>query len=368
MKDNLKNKKVFVGLSGGVDSSVSIAILKKAGCDVTGVFIKVWSPDFLPCTWKEERRDAMRVCASLNIPFLTFDFEKEYKQEVVDYMINEYKIGRTPNPDVMCNKNVKFGAFLNKALKMGADFVATGHYARVREIKNSPIELLEGVDKNKDQSYFLWTLNQDQLKRVIFPVGEMTKSEVRKLAKKYALPTAEKKDSQGLCFMGKVDIKSFLKHYLKTERGNVLNNFGEVIGFHDGAIFYTIGERHGFTITLKGTEDKPLYVVLKDVDKNTITVSDEYNQKDKIFSVNKVELENVNWISGFAPDTNKKYLARSRYRQNCQKCIIKIKEKKVSAIFDNFQKGISAGQSLVFYDDEKCIGGGIIKNYSNSFD
>ena len=276
-------------------------------------------------------------------------------------MINEYKIGRTPNPDVMCNKNVKFGAFLEKALKMGADFVATGHYAIARA-ENNIIKLFESVDKNKDQSYFLWTLNQNQLKRIIFPVGEMTKSNVRKLAKKYDLPTAEKKDSQGLCFMGKVDMKDFLKHYLKTEKGDVLNNFGETIGFHDGAIFYTIGERHGFTITLKGSEDKPLYVISKNLDKNTITVSDEYSQKDKIFSVSKVELENINWISESVPNTNKKYLARSRYRQNGQSCSIEVKDKKVFVVFDNLQKGISAGQSLVFYDDEECIGGGVIKN------
>ncbi len=355
----LKKKKVLVGLSGGVDSSVSIALLKEQGYDVTGVFIKVWTPDFLPCTWKEERRDAMRVCAHLNIPFLTFDCEKEYKEAVVDYMIAEYKAGRTPNPDVMCNKNVKFGAFLNKALEMGADFVATGHYS-INEKDGKGFHLKESVDKNKDQSYFLWTLNQEQLKHILFPVGGMIKPEVRKLAGKFGLPTADKKDSQGLCFMGKVDMMDFLKHYLKAEKGNVLSNKGEIIGTHEGTIFYTIGQRHGFNIVNKKTDDKPLYIIAKDIKKNTITVSDKYDGKEEVFSVKGVELEKINWISGKVPEINKKYFARIRYRQEKQWCELKIKDDKTFVGFEKVQNGVSLGQSLVLYDGEECLGGGVM--------
>ncbi|MBI3888790.1 tRNA 2-thiouridine(34) synthase MnmA [Candidatus Nomurabacteria bacterium] len=267
----MKKKTVFVGLSGGVDSAVSVALLKKSGYEVVGVFIKTWHPDFLVCNEEEERLDAMRVAAFLDIPFFTFDLVDVYKKEVADYMIREYKAGRTPNPDVMCNKEVKFGAFLKKALAMGADYVATGHYAKAFSTQNfeggrfrpkggvmprnsAPKTLLvKGVDPSKDQAYFLWTLRQEQLKKIIFPVGNLEKTEVRKLAKKFNLPVAEKKDSQGICFLGAVDLKEFLKHYIKSKKGKVLNENGEEIGYHDGAVFYTLGERHGFTITKKST-------------------------------------------------------------------------------------------------------------------
>src|SRR3972149_2581934 len=202
----MKKKMVFVGLSGGVDSSVTAALLKEQGYEVVGVFIKTWQPDFIECTWPEERRDAMRVAAHLDIPFLTFDLEKEYKKEVGDYMVSEYRAGRTPNPDVMCNKEIKFGAFLQKALAMGADFVATGHYAEISQIRNV-FSLKKSPDPSKDQSYFLWTLTQEQLAHILFPIGHFKKTEVRKLAKKFALPVAEKKDSQGICFLGDIDLK-----------------------------------------------------------------------------------------------------------------------------------------------------------------
>jgi len=265
-------KKVFVGLSGGVDSSTSAAILKKDGYDVTGVFIKVWQPDFLPCSWREDRLDAMRVAAHLDIPFITMDLEKEYKQEVVDYMVHEYKEGRTPNPDVMCNKYIKFGAFFDKAMEMGADYVATGHYARVKK-DGDVVRLLAGADENKDQSYFLWTLTQKQLKKTLFPIGEYVKPEVRKIAEKFGLSTAKKKDSQGLCFIGKLDMKDFLKEFIPEKKGDVLNGKGEVVGEHDGAYFYTLGQRHGFTVTVKGVDDTPYFIIYKDIEANTITVS-----------------------------------------------------------------------------------------------
>lgn len=362
---NKKTKKarVFVGLSGGVDSSVSATLLKEAGYEVVGVFIKVWQPDFVECDWKKDRRDAMKVCAKLNIPYLFFDFEKEYKREVVDYMIKEYEAGRTPNPDVMCNKSIKFGAFLNKALSMGADYVATGHYARIAETRKLKAEskkgltLLIGRDSAKDQSYFLWTLDQEKLSKIIFPVGDLNKIEVRKLAKKFGLITADKKDSQGLCFVGKVDMKDFLNHFIKEKKGDVLDYKGKKIGEHDGAFYYTIGQRHGFSINEKGVEDKPMYVIGKDIKRNTITVSD--NPEIRV-QLTKTELINTNWIRGEAPISGKTYLARFRYRQELQKCKIEKTGKILKIKFEKNQPTLTPGQSLVIYDGEECLGGGVI--------
>jgi len=378
MKKLNEQKKIFVAMSGGVDSSVSAFLLKEKGFDITGVFIKVWHPEFLECDWKKERNDAMRVCAQLNIPFLTFDFEKEYKDEVVDYMIEEYKNGRTPNPDVMCNKNIKFGAFLDKAKKMGADMIATGHYARLKTTqidadKKSQInadksicKLYAGVDKEKDQSYFLWTLKQEQLSKTIFPVGNLQKSEVRKIAKKAKLDTAEKKDSQGLCFIGKVDIKNFLKNFIKEKSGDVLNERGEKIGKHDGVFFYTIGQRHGFTIMKKKPNERPYYIISKNVDNNTLTVNEGDDKESPLYNSNKIQIENTNWIAGKKPDSNKKYSARIRYRQPLQKCSIKYEDEKTFIIFEEKQKAMALGQSVVLCDDEECLGGGIIHKITRS--
>ena len=381
--ENNKKIKVFVAMSGGVDSSLSAALLKGQGYDVTGVFIKVWQPDFVECVWKEDRLDAMRVCARLGIKFLTLDLEKEYKKEVVDYMISEYKAGRTPNPDVNCNKYVKFGAFFDFAMKSGADYVATGHYVRLeRNLKNKILnlksnlsdkdkkqkyvyELLQAKDKNKDQSYFLWNLTQEHLRRTLFPIGDLQKTEVRKMARKFNLQVSEKKDSQGLCFIGKVDMKDFLKHYLPSKKGNVLNDNGEIIGWHEGAYFYTIGQRHGFTITKKSPEDKPYYVISKDVLSNEITVS-HAPLVQGISSSKKIAISGTNWTTGELPDFSKKYKARIRYREPLQACRI---EKTVKApskflvVFDSSQTAVSRGQSLVIYDGEHCLGGGVIDNF-----
>lgn len=347
-----QGKKVFVGMSGGVDSSVSAALLKKAGYDVTGVFIKVWQPDWFKCTWREDRQDAMRVAAQLEIPFITLDLEKEYKREVVDYMIAEYKAGRTPNPDVMCNRYVKFGGFYNWAVKQGADFVATGHYARIENGK-----LMMGDDQNKDQTYFLWTLTKEQLEHTLFPVGNIEKPEVRKLAKKFKLFTADKKDSQGLCFIGKIDVKEFLSHYISEKRGDVLSADGKIIGYHDGAFFYTIGERHGFTITKKTPHDEPYYVFAKDIEKNTISVSPKTPEGELPNGRTTLPLREVNWIGGQAP-VGKKLMARSRYREALQEVTINNEN---FVTFSKPQFTISPGQSLVIYDDKECLGGGIIK-------
>ncbi|MBX4195513.1 tRNA 2-thiouridine(34) synthase MnmA [Candidatus Parcubacteria bacterium] len=343
---NISKDKVFVGLSGGVDSAVSAALLKERGYDVTGVFIKVWQPDFLPCTWREERRDAMRVAARLDIPFLFFDFSDEYKRGVADYMIEEYRKGHTPNPDVMCNKEIKFGAFWKSAKEMGANYIATGHYAR-----NVDGKLLEGTDKDKDQSYFLWTLTPGDLEHVLFPVGHLHKEEVRKLAKKFGLPTADKKDSQGICFLGDVDIEEFLSHFIHTEPGEVLDTNGEVIGKHNGALLYTIGERHGLEITKKAPESKPYFVVAKDVVKNTVIVSDNPHTVSS-YLPGKVGLEHTNWLI----EPKSKHLeARIRYRQDKFPVILHQKEVEFS-----HPQTAAPGQSIVFYDGEACLGGGII--------
>lgn len=385
---NGQKKRVFVGLSGGVDSAVSAGLLLKAGYDVTGVFIKVWQPDWIECNWKEERLDAMRVAAHLGIPFVTLDLVKEYKQDVIDYMIREYSNGRTPNPDVMCNRYVKFGGFLKWAKEQGADYVATGHYARVeserdrglgiREIEKQSeqktegsgaceYQLLKGVDQNKDQSYFLWTLNQNDLPYILFPVGHLQKTEVRHLAEKFGLPNAEKKDSQGLCFIGKVDIKEFLSHYIKTQKGNVLDESGEKIGEHNGSIFFTKGERHGFTIFKKTPNDTPYYVIDKDLDQNTITVSNKEEGHLPI-SEKMVTISNVNWVSGSIPEfdpnniNNFPFEVRARYRQELSK--VRITSANISEMTLEFEKPqdiLSSGQSLVIYDGERCIGGGIIQ-------
>lgn len=382
MNSQAYREKVFVGLSGGVDSSVSAALLKKAGYDVLGVFIKTWTPEWLECTWKEDRLDAMRVCAKLDIPFVTLDLEKEYKHDVVDYMISEYKAGKTPNPDVMCNKHIKFGGFFNWAMKRGADYVATGHYVRIREIPNSKKQfpkktkiknqklnakrytLYAGSDKNKDQSYFLWTLTQKQLAKTLFPVGDLEKPEVRKLARKFGLFTADKKDSQGLCFMGKVDVKNFLSHYIKSRRGKVLNEKDEEIGYHNGAVFLTIGERHGFTITKKTTNDNPYFIIAKDIKKNTITVAHRASNGILPTATKEIEIKNVNWTSPNPTKADSALSARVRYRQPLQRIRIMnnelgIKEGELKIKFEEPQIA-APGQSLVLYKGEECLGGGII--------
>ncbi len=368
------NKKVFVGLSGGVDSSVSAALLKRDGFDVTGVFIKAWYPDFLTCTWKDDRRDAMRVCAVLDIPFLTIDLEKEYKKEVVDYMIREYAAGRTPNPDVMCNKVIKFGGFFQKAREMGADYVATGHYARVVEARHSDGEdgdarndsgvvykMLEAKDGNKDQTYFLWTLTQNELAHTLFPIGDLPKSRVRELATEFGLPTAAKKDSQGLCFMGKIDIKDFLGHYFEERTGEVIDEeTGEVVGKHSGAWFYTLGERHGFSTTALTPDEKPYYVVAKDVKKNTLTVSHKDTIDAPLQPTREMHITDVNWVTGHAW-LGRKISARMRYRQELVSCQVSRVADGYLVEFDQDQSIVSAGQSIVFYHNGECLGGAVIE-------
>jgi tRNA-uridine 2-sulfurtransferase len=347
MKEGTK-KKVFVGLSGGVDSSVSALLLKQQGYDVTGVFIKVWQPDFIECTWKEDRLDAMRIASLLDIPFITLDLEKEYKEGVIDYMIGEYRKGNTPNPDVMCNREVKFGAFYTWVKAQDKDaYIATGHYA-----EHNGQSLVKSKDENKDQTYFLWALARKLFPSIIFPVGGLEKSKVRELARDYNLPGSEKKDSQGLCFVGTIDVKTLLKNYIDEKEGNVLSEQGEVIGVHTGVMFYTIGERHGFTVTKKGTEDKAYFVIAKDVENNTITVS-HIPPEEKDGEI--IALEKTNWTQELKKGAM--YEARARYRAPL--VIVEVVDTThVKVIGGNLTK--AQGQSLVVYDKEVCVGGGII--------
>ncbi len=368
-------RKVFVGMSGGVDSSVSAALLQKDGYEVTGVFMKVWQPDFLPCTWESERRDAMRVAAHLNIPLLTWDFEKEYKENVADYMIREYRLGRTPNPDVMCNREIKFGVFFRRAMASGADFVATGHYAKkvesrklkVESEENTEYKMLKGVDSSKDQSYFLWTLGQAQLSKVLFPIGGFKKSHVRALAKKFGLPVAEKKDSQGLCFIGKLDMKDFLAHFIEEKEGSVINENGVVVGTHRGAEFYTLGERHGFTVTQKSVDETPYYVIAKDLKANIIIVAHQ-TKKPSTGASQELTVSQVSFCRGVVPDPTRTYTAQVRYHGELYKCKISQLRSRTPQLGDvesfsiNFTKPVvvDTGQSIVLYDGDECVGGGVV--------
>jgi len=354
----VKNSKqtVFVGLSGGVDSSVAALRLKKAGYRVVGVFIKVWHPDFLVCDWEAERLDAMRVAAHLDIPFLTCDAVDSYKKEVADYFISEYKAGRTPNPDVFCNKAVKFGAFLNFALEKGADFIATGHYAR-RSESNDLVKLFRGVDNSKDQSYFLWTLTQEQLQKVLLPVGNSSKQNIRKEAAQAKLPTAIKKDSQGICFLGHIDIPEFLGHFIDLKPGKVIDVNGKIVGEHKGALVYTLGQRHGFTFNSSDTDRKPHYVVDRDLNKNLLIVDVE---PPLVKKCTLVKIANLNWIT-MAPKIGDVLTAQFYYQQTAVEVVVEdCNNQDCSLRVNKSSKQPASGQSCVLYKKEECLGGGII--------
>lgn len=340
-------KKVYVGMSGGVDSSVTAALLKEQGYNVTGVYMKNWSQD-LPgfvCPWKEDYQDAKRVAVQLGIDFKLYDFETEYRQTVVDYMVAEYQAGRTPNPDIMCNQEVKFKLFLEAALADGADLIATGHYARIKDG-----QLLTGLDDNKDQSYFLYRVTEAALRKSLMPIGELKKPEVRKLAKRLGLATADKKDSQGICFVGKVGIKEFLLHELGEQpAGPIIDQHGRTIGQHDGAIFYTIGQRHGLNVG----GGLPYYVSRKDLAANTIYVTTDLN--DANLWHKEVALEDAHWINK-PPVTGQNYKVRLRYRGPLIDCTNHDNILTLSAE----QRGLAAGQSAVLYEGERVLGGGVI--------
>jgi tRNA-specific 2-thiouridylase len=348
-------KKAFVGMSGGVDSSVAALRLLQEGYDVTGVFIKVWHPDFMVCNWEEERIDAMRVAAHLKIPFLTCDAVEAYRNEVADYFIESYRAGITPNPDIMCNKAVKFGIFRDFATAHGADYIATGHYVR-KEIINGTAVLMRAKDTNKDQSYFLWSLSQEQIDHSLFPIGDSSKDKVRQEAYKANLPTATKKDSQGICFLGHVDIPDFLSHYIDLVPGHVVNSQGEIIGEHQGAFVYTIGQRHGFTVSDKRYAGVPQYVTHKNVETNTITVADKAPLLTK-----KERLNLYNVLLRSKIDNNKVYTAQCRYRQTPTEVTITEGPHATACVTFLYEtEKPSVGQSCVLFDGAVCIGGGMI--------
>jgi tRNA-uridine 2-sulfurtransferase len=342
--------KVYVGMSGGVDSSLTAALLKEQGYNVTGVYMKNWTQDLpgMKCPWADDLADAKRVAVQLGIDFKVFDFETEYKDKVVDYMIAEYKVGRTPNPDIMCNQEVKFKLFLETALEDGADMIATGHYAQV---ENGVLK--QAVDTNKDQTYFLYRVTGQALEKTLFPLGEYTKPIVREMAESRGLYTAAKKDSQGICFVGQIGIREFLSQYVQQTAGPIIDKrTGKVLGQHDGAIFYTIGQRHG--LDLGG--GLPYYVVSKDMDKNEVYVTTDLN--DTTLWKPTLKLTSVHWIN--EQPTDGTYEIRVRHRAALTKAELTFDGSDVSLTPLHPERAVAAGQSVVIYSGEDCLGGGIL--------
>ncbi len=342
----LRGKRVCIGLSGGVDSAVSAKLLMDMGAEVLGVFIQGWYPEGQPCSWREDRRDAMRVAAHLGIPFYTLDASHEYKKGVIDYLLREYKAGRTPNPDVMCNREVKFGAFYRFATSHGADYIATGHYATTA--RDSGV-LAQGSDPTKDQSYFLWAVPTEVLAKTIFPLGAMEKSAVRALAKKFALPVSEKKDSQGICFLGSISVEEFLMQEIHPEEGVALSTSGAVVGTHAGSVLYTLGERVALTGALPG----PWFVIAKDLAKNTITVSNTVHTSPLVGAITLSE-ENF-----FLTPTDTMQL-KAQYRYHGPTITGHYKDHVFTPSVAHMG-AIAPGQSLVLYQGTTCVGGGIIE-------
>jgi len=346
------SKTVFVGLSGGVDSATSAALLLEQGYNVVGAFIKIWQPEFIECTWAKDRLDAMRVAATLGIPFEEVDLSEEYKSNVVNQMVHSYTSGKTPNPDVACNTLIKFGSFATWAKRRGADAVATGHYARVRKSELS-YELLRGKDSQKDQSYFLHQLSSEQLSGILFPIGSMLKSEVRTRANSMGLPVAKKNDSQGLCFVGDVSMRDFLKRYMTVVKGDVRDGGGNIIGHHEGAALYTVGQRHGFTILSEG-DSLAHYITYIDVKRNILVVSP--NKVDA--QTQKISARDVHWVAGTPPLASEIY-AQFRYRESPVLVQLETVGDELTLLL-NEPRVAAAGQSVVFYNEEMCLGGAII--------
>ena len=388
-------KRVVVGLSGGVDSSVAAYLLKEQGYEVIGMFMKNWHDDSVTisneCPWLDDSNDAMIVAQHLGIPFQAIDLSAEYKTRIVDYMFAEYQRGRTPNPDILCNREIKFDVFLEAALKLGADYVATGHYCRKGETTINDkkyYQLLAGKDPNKDQSYFLCQLTQAQLSKALFPIGDLLKPEVREIAKKAGLATAEKKDSQGLCFVGKVHLPDFLQQRLEAKKGKVIEvsadsatfkngydhtdlnhltqsfvlspDLGEVVGEHNGAHFYTIGQRRGLNI---GGYEKPLFVIGTDTKLNVIYTGSGEDHPGLYRSGLFIPNADEHWIREdlkLSVGESKNFLARIRYRQPLEDCTLHKKANGLYLIFKKPQRGVAPGQFAAWYTDEELIGSGVI--------
>jgi len=387
-------KRVVVGLSGGVDSSVAAYLLKEQGYDVIGLFMKNWHDESVTisdeCPWIDDSNDALQVAEMLGIPFQVIDFSKEYKERIVDYMFREYEKGRTPNPDVLCNREVKFDIFLDKALELGADFVATGHYCQKEEIEidGKPVyQLIAGADNNKDQSYFLCQLNQQQLSKALFPIGNLQKPEVREIAKKIGLNTADKKDSQGLCFIGKVKLPVFLQQQLKPKEGSILEvenehtgfiypdnelktlvkpfslepQIGKVVGTHQGAHYFTVGQRKGLQV---GGTPEALFVIGVDTRKNIVYTGQGAEHKGLYRKGLFVKNEEIHWVRPdltMAIGDTKTYMGRIRYRQELQELTLYKKEEGLFILFTEMQRGITPGQFVAWYDNNELLGSGVIE-------
>ena len=351
--------KIVVGISGGVDSSVAAYLLKKQGHEVIGLFMINWEEKNGACTAEEDYEDVKRVCNKLGIPYFSVNYAKEYYQRVFKYFLEEYKAGRTPNPDVLCNREIKFGPFLDKALALGADMIATGHYAKKIE-KDGKFYLAKADDLNKDQSYFLNQLSQYQLSKVLFPLAEISKPEVREIAKKLELSTASKKDSTGICFIGERNFKKFLSEFLPAQPGEIVDTQGKVVGKHDGLMYYTLGQRRGLNIGgLKGGNGQRWFVLEKDLQNNRLIVSQ--GEDDLLFSDGLIATD-MNWIPQRPNQEEFVCFAKFRYRQPDQKVKVKITgETTIQVDFDQKQRAITPGQFVVLYDNHGlCLGGGII--------
>lgn len=362
-----KDIRVVVGMSGGVDSSVTALLLKKQGYDVVGVFMKNWddTDENGICTATEDYQDVASVADQIGIPYYSINFEKEYWDKVFSYFLEEYKKGRTPNPDVMCNKEIKFKAFLDYALELGADYVATGHYARLERDEDGVAHLLRGKDENKDQTYFLNQLSQEQLSRVMFPLGDIEKPEVRRIAEEAGLATAHKKDSTGICFIGERNFKEFLMNYLPAKPGNMMTLEGEIKGQHDGLMYYTIGQRQGLGIG-GGSSNEPWFVIGKDLDQNILYVGQGFT--NPALYADRLNASQLSFTTKKEMPQVFRCTAKFRYRQKDVGVTVHLQQNNKAIVeFDEPARAITPGQAIVFYEGEKCLGGGTIDEaYSQS--
>jgi len=357
------SKNIIVGMSGGVDSSVTAGLLLEQGHQVTGVFMKNWDEDdgTEECTALEDLADAQQVCDTLGIELKTVNFASEYWDDVFEVFLSEFKAGRTPNPDILCNKHVKFKAFLDYATEdLGAEYIATGHYARVDEAQGK-FRLLKGLDPSKEQSYFLYTLGQKALSKTLFPIGHLHKTEIRQMAERFGFANHKKKDSTGICFIGERKFKEFLQRYLPTQPGDMVTPEGQYIAKHSGLMYYTLGQRQGLGIGgVKNAPDEPWYVLDKDLEKNQLIVGQGHYHPLMLHNV--LEATQMDWCNNKPLTAPLQCAAKTRYRQADQACeIIPLSDDKVKVIFTEQQRAITPGQSVVFYDGEICLGGGIIE-------